>query len=178
MMIRKRYLIVVTVAIVSVLLGSLLYSNLALAGKPEPQPSIYKDTAEITALDWIARYYNGEEYGIKIHVDSAWWYPMQKFPFIFDPKPELVNVTDLWISITGTSYAAYNDYEFRLYVVLNDVEVWQGMTRFDIPVAGITTVHIENPNLNQGVNVIQLSVDDNVLTVHRITVFVEYEYQA
>ena len=39
-MIKKRYLLVLSVAIISVLLGSLLYNNLVLAGKhvPETQP--------------------------------------------------------------------------------------------------------------------------------------------
>jgi len=37
-MIKKRYLMFLSVVIVSILLGSLLYNNLALAGKPIPQP--------------------------------------------------------------------------------------------------------------------------------------------
>ena len=38
MMIKKRHLMILSVAIVSVLVGSLVYNNMALAGKPIPQP--------------------------------------------------------------------------------------------------------------------------------------------
>jgi len=129
----------------------------------------YKDVVEITVLDWVSRLYADKEWGLRVSTT------VQEFPFAFNPKSKIFNVTNLYISIIGTGFQAYF---FVLTIKLNDVVAWSGQEYFWQEWPGIATVHIEYPDVNQGINVIQLSVNENDLGVHRITVFIEYEYTA
>ncbi len=74
---KKRYL-VLTLLFVCVLLGALLYINLASAGKPES--GLYKGSVEIVLSDFVSRHYNEDslperEYDISVGKESMWWMP-------------------------------------------------------------------------------------------------------
>lgn len=182
-MIEKRYLIVLTVALVSVLLGSLLYSSLALAGKPQPQPSICKDAIEITVLDWTDRYYqSGSSESSEMGLTWFRGPTVVDLPFVFIPKEILLNVTRLWITLVVNSI--YGDGLTNIKAKINNNfavnfgSIWVD----DIYLSSHTRYLEHDPVLNaisSGINLLQLyDLSDYDLLIYRITMFIEYKYQA
>ncbi|NIO36496.1 hypothetical protein GTO27_02210, partial [Candidatus Bathyarchaeota archaeon] len=99
-MLKKRYLLVLSIAAVSVLLGSLFYGSTTQAqiGKPRT----YKDSVEITALD---------QSGVHFYTFNL------LLPFAFQPKENLLDITDVWATVTVGVYSAH---DYKLDIVLND----------------------------------------------------------
>lgn len=107
-MIKKGYLVVMSLAVVSILLGSLLYNSVIFGGKPTPQPTAQKDSVEITLLSLTS--YLG--YGIFIDYQRP-----ATLPFAFDTKARFLNVTGLWITVVA--YSSLNDIRFN--ITLNEL---------------------------------------------------------
>lgn len=171
-MIKKRYLIVLTAAIVSILLGSLLYSNLALAGKP--QPSLRKDAVEIDILGWITRQwgYSGESKEWGIYVRAGW---DADLAFVFNVRQILSNITNIVVVTYATG--AVNDFTLSI----NGAETNVGDASFPVDLLSTKLVQL-NPDLiqiNEGINSLRLSGSGSGwLSVYKVTVFIEYQYQA
>ncbi len=182
-MIKKRHLVIIS-AIVAVLLGSLLYNNIAQAQRGK-EPNIYKDSVEIDVLDWSARLY-GYSYPIELGVQFD---RSLEFPFVFSPiglaSQGDLNITSLWVNIIASTFAGQGG-TISFKIGINDnatlsINGWA--VHFDL--ARTVSAHLENhPSLRaieQGINVLQL-YDLNpsplpVVTLHEIRVFIEYEYQ-
>lgn len=166
---------ILSLAAVSVLVGSLLYMNLVLAGKPEPQPSIIKDSVKIDVLGWVTRQYTGnqaypKEYGIIV----TWSYPAD-LAFIFQPHQSDFNVTSIYVVLYATDAA--DDFvlningagitEIQLRLPINDVQA----KRYQLDTSVV--------QINEGINLLSMSSSSGpTLSVYEIEVFIEYEYQA
>jgi len=174
--IKKTYLMILSVAIVSMLLGSLLYANLVLAGKPEPQPSIKKDSVKISILGWVTRQWTStqnyqREVGIMVSRD----YPLDLL-FMFTPEQSDFNVTDIYVVVYATGAidqfsldingAGVNEPEIRLPV--------------DTPTTMVFALNPTLVQINEGINFLSMStpIGPNYLFIYEIEVFIEYEYQA
>ena len=175
-MIKKKYLMILSVAVASVLIGSLLYANLVLAVKPEPQPSINKDSVEITLLD-----------GNIASGARMWWWRNITLPFVFTPKAISINITDAWITLMVQAERPAGD-EMRFNITVNGVTtrsyVWyssNALTHVSMRIekalyenitSGINLVSISNPEYW----LIDSSWQPTNLFLYQANVFIEYEY--
>ena len=167
-MIKKRYLVVLSLAILSVLLGSLLYTTLGLAGKPEPQPSICKDSVRISLLSVGAS--GWESQGALIITG------VHEFPFVFNPKEPFQNLTDLWFSF----FYLTSRPTVTIDISLNNVYITSKSlleTTDPRPVSFQVTDTSLYYALTSGINVLTLTSMDAIY-LQELTVFIEYEYQA
>ena len=182
MMIKKRYLTILSVVIVAVLLGSLFHANiaqaLALTGKP--QPSSYKDSIEITLLDM-----SGDNVAFGVRIYSA--HPAI-LPFPFNPKDDFLSITGIWI----TTIAYSSDY-VRHNITVKNITLKSTAIEYHGSYPIIASTYIDASELlpetiTSGTNVLTISnpeVWDNGtgewtpywLLLFKVTVFIEYEYQ-
>lgn len=158
--------------------------RIKLAEKPLQR---YKEAVEISVLDWNTRYYASAsgpaEFGV------SYDRPLD-FPFAFSPKIPLyqgnLNITSLWINIIGSTYPPQGGY-FAFQTTINNIitlNVNNWLVSYDIP----TTISLSlegHPSLQaikQGLNTLHLSERNLIgavaLSIHEITVFIEYEYLA
>lgn len=170
-LIKKRY-IVVALAASSVLLSSLLYTTLVLAGKP--QPLVCKDAAEIDVFGWATRQYTYDsgypkEQGIYVHGD----YPAD-LSFIFLPKQNLVNITEIVIVLYATG-------AIDLILTINGGNYNVGYISFVGPDhVSVKRIQLDpSPvQLNEGINLLSLSGSSGYLSLFKLSLLIEYEYQA
>lgn len=200
-MIKKRYLVVMSLAVVSALLGGLLYTALGStsAGKPEPQPSICKDSVEIELLDWSMRdkYYplgdDHLEQGI-VCVGPPYTIPLV-LPFAFNPREKFVNVTDFWFSFVMADESGYTGYIGKVFfnITINEDNTVSSESSINAGHIHTISVHLNNPDIlntiSPNINTLSLTHDHveiyNIpqqnwrkMWVYRVTVLIEYEYQA
>lgn len=172
-MIKKRYLLIISVTLVSIIFGSLLYNSIAQAGKPEP--TLQKDAVEIDVLEWVTRQWesgsaSGREWGI--YVREGW---SADFSFVFSPKQSIFNVTNAVIVV----YATGNIQNFVLSI--NNVDFTVGDVQFpsDLPSTKLVQLDTNLLQINEGINLLTLSGSGlSFLSVYKISLFIEYEYQA
>jgi len=184
-LLKKRYILVV-LGVVSVLLVSLF--SLALAGdvtpSGKPQPSNNKDCVEITALDWTSVSRSGFGRGAFLYEGRE-----VELVFIFDPKQDFLNVTGMWM--TFVAWSNYPAYPKIFDITLNDGmtittpekfyaegQVSAASLEIDSSVhhevkEGVNEITLENPRY-----VYDLGVEVAHMEIFRVTLFVEYEYQA
>jgi len=168
MMIKKGY-IMIALAIVSVLLGSLVYNSVTQADTGRFQ--VYRETVKICVLS--PRDSALPFSGIQV--------PGIKLPFEFNAKERFLNVTDVWVFIViGPEQYRLSGFEVTMDAIeINDVSV---------PVTGTysaptgVSVHIQDPfiygTIFPGINTLTL----RYLEVYRGYVFetsilITYEYQ-
>ena len=163
---------ILSVAIVSLLFGSLLYNQLALAGKPQPQT--IKDTVEIDVFGWATRQHSqdpgyAKEWGI--YVEDA--YPAEML-FAFSPTNNPSNITKILVTVFAT------DGIDHFTVNVNGVDTDAGRVQFhDQKICtSVITLDPTVVQINKGINSIRLSGKQGWLSVYRLSVFIEYEYQA
>jgi hypothetical protein len=162
-MIKKGY-IMIALALVSVLLGSLFYNNITQAQRLR----VYKDVVEIAVLD-RSRIYENTEYGIPVYIVS--------FSFAFTPKQRFLNVTKLALNII-----VYPTESTTVNASINGVL----MARFRTGKIGYLpmykSVWTSEPNvcviINHGINWLTIEPLDKPLYMLKITLLIEYEYQA
>ncbi len=174
-MLKKRYIIIV-LGIVSVLLGSLLYTNLALAGditpSGKPQPAIYKDSVELTLFT------SPEILGVWGLLATD--YPMD-FPFRFSPKQTFLHATNLFVLVIATHYIG-NPTWISFDLTLNDESTLSTGSLHYPPYAKLKTVSTNMLSavgtITEGINMLTLSNSTTDLAIFEVTIFIEYEYQA
>jgi len=181
-MVKKRYLMILSLAITSIIFGSFLYNNVTFAGKPEPQPSVHKDAVEITVLDWTARYYQSGS-SVSSEIGLTWWIgAMVDFPFVFTPKGSVRNVTRLWITLVVNSRSGDGFTNAKAKINNNFTVNFDNMLVNDVFPLSNTRNLEHDPVLNAiypGINLLQLyDRSDYDLLIYRITLFIEYEYLA
>jgi hypothetical protein len=191
-MLKKRYLIPLALAIISVLAGSLFYNNITQAQSGRFR--MYKDSIEITVLDWaevtIQSLSSGSrmDYGIMFLKD----FPI-KLAFGYSAKEQFQNVTNLWITILTPTYEHATTL-WKFNITFNDkVTVSSGEFKLYPSSYHIkaVTLHIESPDVYQivppQINTLTLSSlmkksydiwEDAYLEIFKITLYIEYEYQA
>jgi len=180
MMIKKTYLAILSIAIASVLLGSLFYINITQAQGGKART--YKDHMEIVVLEWTSREFgvnsDQRDYGVALITDS----PIT-LPFFFSPKEAFMNITNLWITFTAQNmYPAH--LTIPVNITINDVATISTDEFYPSMNIGLKVVSLHITNLNvyetitSGLNNLVLTSSENLLTVFRVSVFIEYEYQA
>jgi len=170
---KKKYLAILSVAIVSVLLGSLLYTNLVSAGKPEPL--IYRDSVKISILGWVTRQWtSSQNYPKEVGIIQVQDYPLNLL-FIFTPEKSDFNVTDIYVLVYATGAVD----QFSLNI--NGVGIFEPELRLTVDLPCTRKFHLD-PNvvqINEGINSLSMSsVGVNYLSIYEVEVFIEYEYQA
>ena len=181
---KKRY-IIISLVIVSVLLGSILYSNLVLAGNMtpsgKPELQIYKDSAEMIVFDTRG---GDRNYGAHISLP----YDSPEFPFVFLPRKDFIQITDIWITLVVARIGGTPSNLYKLDVVLNDnVTITTGSKTFADYTLSVYTVHIQEHSvytvIDEGINKLTLT-NPLVFTgiewvyspmiIFKATVFIEY----
>ncbi len=184
-MLKKRY-IIITLGIVSVLLGSLLYSQLVLAGEltpsGKPSPVTYARSVRIEVLHWTDDIYLFADFTCSL-------------PFSFNPEQPFQEVTDLWIAIIVESSMTTN-WNHMFNITLNEeIELSSGLHLLPLHSFPLTvSLHVTDPTvlqtLHQGINTIEISdpyrqslsnpsvMEPYAMFIREIAVFIEYEYQA
>lgn len=164
-MTKKKYLIVLTLAIISALLGSLLYGNLALAGKP--QPSVYKDSVKIELKS------SRISTETSPHINAT-------LPFTFNPKGQSFNVTRMWISfIVAGNF--WHSIDFTLNgattITLNYFVVHpDAITSFETDPSFYGTI-VEGINVFTVSEIYRDSATPTSELIYYLALFIEYEYQ-
>jgi len=174
-MIKKTYLTVLSIAIVSVLLGSLLYSNITQAQKGK-EPSIYKDVVSINLLNVDSCGFQTE--AVIFGAEYAW---VHNIPFVFSPKGTVHNITNLWCSFIGIAGNG-----ITIEISLNNVYI----TSYSFIGGGCSVYNsfqVIDTNIydafkpNQ-INLLTLThtpvIGSNSVFLQEFTFFIEYEYQA
>ena len=176
----KRYL-VVALGVVSVLLGSLLYSSLVLAGDLSPSgkpqtPTVYKDSLRINILSVTSSGWEGQ--GAFLGPEEAGEVTNQNdFPFIFKPEETLQNITNLWYSFL------YVGGPQTVEVALNGIYVTShslyGSAKPVYVSFQVTDTNIYSV-LESGINILVLTQVGYTsgLRLQDLILFIEYEYQA
>ena len=189
MMLKKRYLVILSVAVISILLGSLFYINITLAPKRQ-EPTILKDSVEITVLDWVSRRYvaTSEEFDYGISLYDA--IPLS-LVFSFSPKQVFLNITDMYVSIVASTTQGQGR-DHKLTVAVNGVATTTDGNPLSHYYLSVLTQHMTNPQvyatIEEGINTLTLSNpfwwnlqplwQPTMIFVYKVTVFIEYEYQA
>ena len=141
----------------------------------------YKDAVEITALDWSAVHVLGYDVGVYV-----WNLESCVIPFVFSPQgKQLVNVTDIWITITQTHGNSYQTIYFNITINDNTTITTEPFRNSVGWSPMINAIHIENTDIynliHPGVNTLEfheVQGDRNDVTFYRIIVLIEYEYEA
>jgi hypothetical protein len=195
-MLKKGY-IIIALAIVSVILGSLFYNNITQAQRLR----IFKDSVEITVLDWTARMVPLSSYYDPVHIEKGVLFfqgnPVN-FAFVFAPKQSFLNITNLWIvlialapdyytdairfSVTINSKVTVSTGEVQMYgeswdrahpqqvsIQIKDYGVYQAI------IEGINSITFSNPEFKHSVYGDWRNTN---LEMFKIMLFIEYEYQA
>jgi len=166
MMIKKTYLMILSVAIVSVLLGSLFY-NITQAQKGK-EPTIYKDSVKIELMS------NRISTETSPHINAT-------LPFTFNPKGQNFNVTRMWISfIIGGNFWHIIDFTLNEAptISLNYFVVGGNtITSFETDASFYGTI-VEGINILTVSEIYKDSVTPISENIHYMTLFIEYEYQA
>ncbi len=168
-MIKKRHLAIIS-AIVAVLLGGLLYNSVAQAQIGRPRT--YKDSVEITALD---------QSGVHVFTMDI------VLPFAFQPKETLLNITDVWATVTVGVYSAH---DYKLDIVLNSKVTTTSEPRWCYTHSlAMFSMHIEDQSVNntirEGINKLKVTNPQYYdsgwklgwMKIFKVSVFIEYEYQ-
>jgi len=164
-LLKKRYIILVS-GIVSVLLGSLLYTNLALAGKPEPQPQVDKDTVKIDLKSCRISTETDP------HINAT-------LPFTFNPKGHNFNLTRMWISfITGGNF--WHSIDFNLNgataITLNYFTAYPDtITSFETDVDFYGAI-VEGINVLTASEIYRDPMIPTTEYIFYMSLFIEYEY--
>lgn len=133
-----------------------------------------KDAVEITVLDWTSRQYtpcSGYPIEWRVKLDVV------KLPFVFSPKPNFLNVTNLWITVIASTVSDVGTFSFN--ATINDATpvILTGYFYYDR--LGEASLQIEDTTtITEGINVITLSNPTADFLIYKVTVFIEYEYQA
>jgi len=160
--IKRKYVVICFLVLVSVILGSLFYASITQA------QTTYTDSVEITILDWTGRN-SGTTDCRPCRIKTNNWYA---FPFAFNPKAQLANIVDLWITITGVSTSP------DIAIKLNDNRTDYGDIDFDGDYPTRHALQLPQKNsLRQGINILNLTATDIEAWIFRMTLFIEYEYQ-
>jgi hypothetical protein len=168
-MLRKKHIILALV-IVSVLLGSLLYNNIAQAGTSKYR--IYKDSVKISLL-------SPREKGILL---AGGW--PEEFPFTFEPKGTLLNVTNMWITYVYSSHEKATEW-LQFNITLNHKHV--ASVTYGVVYRPVQHgIQITDPNiysaLVEGINLIIIKdtglTIDKAFYLYELTIFIEYKYKA
>lgn len=164
-MLKRKYMILSALAIMSVLAGSLFYNFITQAQKEKPLKK-YKDSMRIDALSW-------REVGINFWGDGT-------YPFVFSPKEEFLNVTETWISVV---ISVVGERSQTIYLYLNGYLVYSWefppVERLKITFAVTNSTVLQS--IRPEVNILQerhSSVTAYEMFMHEITLFIDYEYQA
>lgn len=184
-MLKKRY-IVIALGIISVLLGSLLYTSLVLAGditpSGKPQPTTFKDCMEISLLNFPS--------ATSFSVYLRQFGENVTMPFAFNPQENLLNVTDAWVSIIVRIGSA-SGYDVRFDFTVNGVTAktyaWYAGNSPSLVSMPLTRPLCET--ITEGINTMSISGgekwiwetsswDPVELLLYQVTIFIEYEYQA
>ena len=184
-MIKKRYLMILSVAVVSVLLGSLFYNNITQAQSGKFKT--YKDYAEIVVLEWSAIFGVTPIFSVNADQRDCGVSPTPDSPitlvYLFSPKETFQNVTDLWIVFTAQNMHPGAQY-IPLDITINDGATVYTNEFYENVNFGlkVVSVHVTDASIYQtitsGVNKLVLTTSAIILTVFRVTVFIEYTYQA
>jgi len=164
-------------ALFSIILGSLFLTSMTQA------QTVYKDAVEITLLDWAVRMMSPDanipaEWGIHFPQGSV-----LDFPFRFSPERTFLNITDMWTTIFAISHTVHQATTASFSITINDnVTITTPSQQFHQSCPTEVSVHIQDLNLyettNQGLNILQLSNPSQDISINRITLFIEYEYQS
>ncbi len=173
MLIRRRYLMMLSVAVGAALLGSLLYHNTTQAQRLQ----IYKDSVQIPLLRKTATI-SSLSSPPQLPIDLV-------LPFTFSPKEQLSDISDAWITYSiGQFPEAHRWYTFNL--TLND-QVVISANFYAMSSRNLFSLHSSSSfsdALTQGINVLELSEPykegetEVYLEISYVDLFVEYEYQA
>jgi len=167
MLIKKRYLVILSVAVISILLGSLFYINTTFAPKGQ-EPTIHKDSVNINLLRLGSSGWDGQGVNFRGVV--------QKIPFAFNPKETFQNATDFWFSllywtgaVTVTIEISLND----MYLATKSLSVSSELAYGSFQATDTSLYY----SLTSGLNVLTVTSNEP-LHLQEFTVFIEYEYQA
>lgn len=166
-MIKKRYLIL-SVAVISVILASLFYSNITQAEKgKKPTEEQFKDSVSISLKS------SRISTETSPHINAT-------LPFTFNPKGQNFNVTRMWISfiISGNFW---HSIDFTLNgattISLNYFVSSDTITSFETDASFYGTI-VEGINVFTVSEIYRDSVTPITEQISYMTLFIEYEYQA
>jgi hypothetical protein len=173
-MLKRRY-VSLTLIIVLVIAGSFFYGTIkAESGRFK----IYTDSVKIDLLEWASRQYtsgtdNPIEWGVKLDTLNL--------PFMFSPKANFLNVTDMWITVIATSspsgVTASFDIIINGMVTITSVPQYFSNVYLSQVSTHITDTSVYNA-ITQGLNIVTFSNPTADLYIYRATIFIEYEYSA
>lgn len=203
-LIRKRNLTILTVAVVSVLLGSLHYSNLTLADRArEPDPvevtnfplDGYGNLRVRMADNPLQEFKDAVELKLFIASSDQMWFYLTtvnpgfdieaELPFTFTPQSDAFNVTKIWLHfmlVRGTG-------EYIMDSVLNISLNQQASTEIRFSGGHSQTLVSEELDsslytvLKPGINVLKMSdirvgTTPATVTISSVSLFIEYKYLA
>jgi len=198
-MMEKRYLMILSVAVVSVLLGSLFYSNLTLADRArEPTPvevtnlpvdeegnlkvrivddrplQTFNASVKIDVLGWVTRQWTSGtaqmEFGVAISSDYT-----ADLAFVFQPRKSDFNITEIYVVFFATGNV--NDFS----LTINGAGIFESHMPLTVDLVTARRYPLD-PNvvlIEEGINLLSMScTSGSYLSVQEVEVFIEYEYQA
>lgn len=153
--------------------------NLKISLNSTNQPTRHQSVEEITVLEWTDTVTNSEfNGGVYIYQDSI----RCLLPFVFSPKGQHSNVTDMWIVITEKQESsAWIGYSISIN---SAITIATGNTWVNIHALSARTLHIEDNSIHQlinsGINTLEFFGlgSSDFLYLYRIKLFLEYEYLA
>lgn len=150
------------------------------------QPAgVYKEVVIVNALDWTAVDKGGTgDRGITIYQDDPSYRCL--LPYEFDPKGELLNVSDMWILTTETCHWVHS-YKFDIVFNNNITITTTSMAFFEVYYPNLRTTQITNSTIHQllkpGINTVEFrnvlggGTLERLIALHRVTILIEYYYQ-